>query len=243
MPRPRTSGCAEAIEAISEAFVLWDSSTPGAVQLEVSAVACCPTKRSAPSGLFRPRGSSAPRRSSIGNHRQSQRADVFGDVTRKDYYGGRRTGAGCRSTSAERAMRLGRDGHHRPQGARTAIGQFRNNCCSPPSPKAAPVTPIARGAGPTIGGSGRALSRAESAREMANRAKAEFLANMSHELRTPRNAIIGFSQSTKARTSRRAGSGNMRITAPHILLRAGNICSTVFRLRRSDTLQVPGAST
>jgi two-component system cell cycle sensor histidine kinase PleC len=36
--------------------------------------------------------------------------------------------------------------------------------------------------------------------EMANRAKAEFLANMSHELRTPLNAIIGFSQLMEAQT-------------------------------------------
>ena len=36
--------------------------------------------------------------------------------------------------------------------------------------------------------------------EMANRAKAEFLANMSHELRTPLNAIIGFSDIMRSET-------------------------------------------
>ncbi len=36
--------------------------------------------------------------------------------------------------------------------------------------------------------------------EMANRAKAEFLANMSHELRTPLNAIIGFSDIMRSQT-------------------------------------------
>jgi two-component system cell cycle sensor histidine kinase PleC len=42
--------------------------------------------------------------------------------------------------------------------------------------------------------------------EMANRAKAEFLANMSHELRTPLNAIIGFSQMMEQETFGPLGS-------------------------------------
>ena len=42
--------------------------------------------------------------------------------------------------------------------------------------------------------------------EMANRAKAEFLANMSHELRTPLNAIIGFSQLMEQETFGPLGS-------------------------------------
>jgi PAS domain S-box-containing protein len=41
------------------------------------------------------------------------------------------------------------------------------------------------------------LRRARDGAELANRSKSEFLANMSHELRTPLNAIIGFSELMK----------------------------------------------
>lgn len=41
-------------------------------------------------------------------------------------------------------------------------------------------------------------SREKNRAEAANRSKSEFLANMSHELRTPLNAIIGFSEVMKA---------------------------------------------
>jgi two-component system cell cycle sensor histidine kinase PleC len=52
--------------------------------------------------------------------------------------------------------------------------------------------------------------------EMANRAKAEFLANMSHELRTPLNAIIGFSQIMEARTFGPIGSERYHEYCSHI---------------------------
>ena len=53
--------------------------------------------------------------------------------------------------------------------------------------------------------------------EMANRAKAEFLANMSHELRTPLNAIIGFSQLMEGETFGALGSDKYRDYCAHIL--------------------------
>jgi len=52
--------------------------------------------------------------------------------------------------------------------------------------------------------------------EMANRAKAEFLANMSHELRTPLNAIIGFSQLMEGETFGPLGSEKYRDYCSHI---------------------------
>ena len=53
--------------------------------------------------------------------------------------------------------------------------------------------------------------------ESANRAKAEFLANMSHELRTPLNAIIGFSQLMGSQTFGPLGSEKYRDYCGHIL--------------------------
>ncbi len=53
--------------------------------------------------------------------------------------------------------------------------------------------------------------------EAANRAKAEFLANMSHELRTPLNAIIGFSQLMGSQTFGPLGSDKYRDYCGHIL--------------------------
>ncbi len=52
--------------------------------------------------------------------------------------------------------------------------------------------------------------------EAANRAKAEFLANMSHELRTPLNAIIGFSQLMGSQTFGPLGSDKYRDYCEHI---------------------------
>ena len=53
--------------------------------------------------------------------------------------------------------------------------------------------------------------------EAANRAKAEFLANMSHELRTPLNAIIGFSQLMGSQTFGPLGSQKYQDYCAHIL--------------------------
>jgi two-component system cell cycle sensor histidine kinase PleC len=69
--------------------------------------------------------------------------------------------------------------------------------------------------------------------EMANRAKAEFLANMSHELRTPLNAIIGFSQLMEGETFGPLGSEKYRDYCSHILS-SGQYLLNVF----SDVLDM-----
>ncbi len=53
--------------------------------------------------------------------------------------------------------------------------------------------------------------------EAANRAKADFLANMSHELRTPLNAVIGFSQLMSNQTFGPLGSEKYHDYCRHIL--------------------------
>lgn len=66
--------------------------------------------------------------------------------------------------------------------------------------------------------------------EVANRAKSEFLANMSHELRTPLNAIIGFSEMMETQQFGALGSEryldystNIRESGQHLLRVIGDI--------------------
>jgi two-component system cell cycle sensor histidine kinase PleC len=63
--------------------------------------------------------------------------------------------------------------------------------------------------------------------ETANRAKAQFLANMSHELRTPLNAIIGFSQLMETQTFGPMGSEKYRQYCSDILA-SGRYLLNVF---------------
>ncbi len=69
--------------------------------------------------------------------------------------------------------------------------------------------------------------------ELANRAKAEFLGNMSHELRTPLNAIIGFSEVMEQQTFGPIGCEKYREYCAHILS-SGRYLMNVF----SDVLDM-----
>jgi two-component system cell cycle sensor histidine kinase PleC len=74
--------------------------------------------------------------------------------------------------------------------------------------------------------------------ETANRAKAEFLANMSHELRTPLNAIIGFSQLMEGETFGPLGSEKYRDYCSHILVSGQyllNVISDVLDMSRLES--------
>ncbi|HXZ17013.1 MAG TPA: ATP-binding protein, partial [Roseiarcus sp.] len=73
--------------------------------------------------------------------------------------------------------------------------------------------------------------------EAANRAKAEFLANMSHELRTPLNAIIGFSQLMGAETFGPLGSEKYGDYCRHILASGEyllNVVSDILDMSRLE---------
>jgi two-component system cell cycle sensor histidine kinase PleC len=67
----------------------------------------------------------------------------------------------------------------------------------------------------------------KAAAEAANLAKAEFLANMGHELRTPLNAIIGFAQTMEAETFGPIGSERYREYCSYILS-GGQYLNQVF---------------
>ncbi len=77
--------------------------------------------------------------------------------------------------------------------------------------------------------------------ESANRAKTEFLANMSHELRTPLNAIIGFSEMMQAQVFGPLGSDKYADYSAHIK-ESGDyllaVISDVLDMSRLDAGQV-----
>lgn len=77
--------------------------------------------------------------------------------------------------------------------------------------------------------------------ESANRAKTEFLANMSHELRTPLNAIIGFSEMMQAQVFGPLGSDKYADYSTHIK-ESGDyllgVISDVLDMSRLDAGQV-----
>ena len=63
--------------------------------------------------------------------------------------------------------------------------------------------------------------------ESANRAKSEFLANMSHELRTPLNAIIGFSELMEHETFGALGNDRYVEYCTHIRKSGENLLSVI----------------
>ncbi|MBF0249895.1 MAG: PAS domain S-box protein [Alphaproteobacteria bacterium] len=72
-----------------------------------------------------------------------------------------------------------------------------------------------------------AMMEAQSAAELANRAKTELLANMSHELRTPLNAIIGFSETMKGEYFGPLGGDRYREYADHIHFSGTHLLSLI----------------
>ncbi|MDB5569048.1 MAG: multi-sensor signal transduction histidine kinase [Hyphomicrobiales bacterium] len=73
--------------------------------------------------------------------------------------------------------------------------------------------------------------------ELANQAKSEFLANMSHELRTPLNAIIGFSEVMEQETFGTLGSPKYIDYASHIRASGRHLLGIISDVLDMSTLE------
>ena len=73
--------------------------------------------------------------------------------------------------------------------------------------------------------------------EMASRAKSEFLANMSHELRTPLNAIIGFSEVMEQQTFGPLGSPKYADYSAHIRASGRHLLGIICDVLDMSTLE------
>ena len=187
----------EAIEAISEAFVLWDSSNrlvlcnskyqrlhnlpvesmrPGAPYAELAAKGAAPIVDS--EVLLDPRAG-ARGRESARTYEARLTDGRWLQVNERRTKDGGYVSVGTDITALKRHEEQLMDSERRLLATIAELRQSRQSL----EAQAQQLADLAE----------RHLEQKARA-EMANRAKAEFLANMSHELRTPLNAIIGFSE-------------------------------------------------
>ena len=207
----------EAIEAISEAFVLWDSG---------NRLVLCNSKYQRLHNL--PERSRAVRRALRGTRRRSADSSRAGGGRRR----AGRDGTAARTYEARLAdgrwlqvnERRTRDGGYVSVGTDiTALKEHEEQLINSERLLLATVAQLRQSRRSLEEQAQQLADLAEryheqkAQAEAANRAKAEFLANMSHELRTPLNAIIGFSQLMGSQTFGPLGSDKYRDYCGHIL--------------------------
>jgi two-component system cell cycle sensor histidine kinase PleC len=209
----------EAIEAISEAFVLWDSSNrlvlcnskyqrlhnlplesmrPGAPYAELAAKGAAPVVDS--EILIHPRGP-APGQSAAKTYEALLTDGRWLQVNERRTRDGGYVSVGTDITALKRHEEQLMDSERRLLVTVAELRQSRQSL----EAQAQQLADLAE----------RHLEQKARA-EMANRAKAEFLANMSHELRTPLNAIIGFSEMMEQQTFGPLGSQKYQDYCSHI---------------------------
>ena len=210
----------EAIEAISEAFVLWDSRT----------VWCCAIRNTSACTICRPRA--CARRALRELAAQGAPPPVVDSEVVDQRERGARA-AGSRASTYEARLTDGRwlqvnerrtrDGGYVSVGTDiTALKRHEEQLMDSERRLLATVAQLRQSRQSLEAQAQQLADLAEryleqkAAAEMANRAKAEFLANMSHELRTPLNAIIGFSEMMEQQTFGPLGSPKYRDYCSHI---------------------------
>jgi two-component system cell cycle sensor histidine kinase PleC len=180
----------DAVDAISEAFVLWDATTARAVQFEVPEVHDCRRRRAGrkPYADVMAQGAAGVQHQSCARSARRGRARTF-EAQLAD---GRWLQINERRTKDGGYVSVGTD--------ITALKRHEEQLLESERRLIATVHDLKKSR-QTLEAQAQQLAdlverylEQKAQAESANRAKSEFLANMSHELRTPLNAIIGFAE-------------------------------------------------
>ena len=209
----------DAIEAISEAFVLWDSG---------NRIVLCNSKYQSLRNLAGEAEPSEPRRAALAAPAEARIIvpDALGAAGEGPFAGRSRTYEARLADGRWLQVneRRTRDGGYVSVGADiTALKEHEQQLIDSERLLLATVAQLKQSRRSLEEQAQQLADLAEryheqkSRAEAANRAKAEFLANMSHELRTPLNAIIGFSQLMESQTFGPLGSQKYREYCAHIL--------------------------